>query len=371
MGFSIIIPILPDLAVDLGGSKESIWVAALYALMNFLFAPLWGNLSDRVGRRPVILWSIVITALSQFLLAFVISFPLLMLQRALAGIGSANISAANAYMADISNKENRARNMGLVGAAFGMGFIIGPVLGGFLYDAFGLMGVGYGSGILSCLNLVLAYFLLPESLKEKQPDLSKRINPFSPLKQAMKRVEVRRLYTLNFLSIMAFAMMQVTAALMWEEHFLLNKKEIGLVFSFIGLSSALVQFGLVGIMNRLLGEKKLVVIGLILMMLSLVALPLVPGIWMELFPLAGLALATGCLNPSLLSLLSAQVSPKEQGNILGSNQSIGSLGRMAGPFLGGFLYAVDFRVPYLFGGFILLLALLFTFDTYRKYTLRA
>jgi len=132
LGFSIIIPILPDLAVTLGGSKTALAVAALYALMNFLFSPFWGTLSDRYGRRPIILVSVLITAASQFLFGFVGSLAMLALQRSLAGIGSANISAANAYIADISTKENRTKNMGLIGAAFGMGFIIGPVVGGYV-----------------------------------------------------------------------------------------------------------------------------------------------------------------------------------------------------------------------------------------------
>lgn len=366
LGFSIIIPILPDMAVTLGGGKAALAVAALYAVMNFVFSPLWGNMSDRIGRRPVILISIVITALAQFMFGFVTAFWMLMVQRSLAGIGSANISAANAYMADISTKENRAKNMGLIGAAFGMGFIIGPVVGGFLYEWYGIMGVGVGSGILSVLNLIMAYFLLPESLKEKNPNSSRKLNPITPLVEAMKHRGVRGLFLLNFLFICAFALMQVTAAILWEEHFLLSKKEIGLMFSFIGLSSAVVQFGLVGFLNKRLGERRMLVIGLVLMMFSLTSLPLVPNIQWELAALAVLALASGCINPSLLSLLSGQVGPKEQGNIMGLNQSFGSLGRVAGPAIGGLLYAIDFRIPYIGAGFIVVLALLFTFDLLRK-----
>ncbi|MDX5321236.1 MAG: MFS transporter, partial [Bacteroidota bacterium] len=210
LGFSIIIPILPDLAVSMGEpltrilpvenldtDKVALAVAALYPLMNFLFAPFWGSLSDRLGRRPVILFSIGVTAVSQFWFAFISAFWMLALQRCLAGIGSANISAANAYIADISTKETRAKNMGLIGAAFGMGFIIGPVIGGFLYESYGLFGVGMASGGLSLINLIFGYFYLHESLQEKNTETKGSMNPIKPLLKAMNHRAVRGIFLLN------------------------------------------------------------------------------------------------------------------------------------------------------------------------------
>lgn len=366
LGFSIIIPILPDLAVTLGGGKIALSVAALYALMNFIFSPFWGSLSDRYGRRPIILISILITAGAQFLFGFVGSLAMLAVQRSLAGIGSANISAANAYIADISTKENRTKNMGLIGAAFGMGFIIGPVVGGYVYEGFGLMGIGIVSGLLSLANFVMAAVFLKESLVEKNTTSKNTLNPITPLLKAMKNRAVRSMFLLNLLFIAAFALMQVTAAILWEDHFLLTKKEIGLVFAFIGFCSAVVQAGLVGILNKKLGEKRLLSIGLVMMMLALISMPLAPNMGWELVALAFIALANGCVSPSVLSLLSSQVGPKEQGNIMGLNQSLGSLGRVIGPVLGGVLYSFNFHLPYFGGAIIIVLALLFTFDIYRK-----
>lgn len=366
LGFSIIIPILPDLAVTLGGGKIALAVAALYALMNFLFSPFWGSLSDRYGRRPIILISVLITAVAQFLFGFVGSLTMLALQRCLAGIGSANISAANAYIADISTKENRTKNMGLIGAAFGMGFIIGPVMGGYLYEYYGLMGVGIASGLLSLFNFAMAALFLKESLIEKNTSSRNTLDPVTPLLKAMRNRAVRGLFLLNLLFIAAFALMQVTAAILWEEHFLLSKKEIGLVFAFIGFCSAIVQAGLVGILNKKLGEKRLLTIGLLMMMFALAAMPLAPNIGWELVALAFIALANGCVSPSILSLLAAESSPKEQGNVMGLNQSLGSLGRVIGPVLGGVLYSFNFHLPYFGGAFIIVLALLFVFDIYRK-----
>lgn len=366
LGFGIIIPILPGLAVKLGGSANALAIAAMYAGMNFLFAPLWGSLSDRFGRRPIILISIVITAAANFLFGWVDSIWILLIQRSLAGMGSANISAANAYVADISDKKDRAKNMGLIGAAFGLGFIFGPMIGGYFKTHFGILGVGLVSGGLGVLNLVTAYFFLPESLKEKSRDTKLSLDPLSPLLAAMKDRFVRGLFLLNFIFIAAFSLMQVTVAVLWEKHYGLIESEIGFMFGFIGLSSAIVQGTLVGPLNSRFGEKTLLTAGFILMAIGMVSLPYFPSVWGELIPLAIIALANGMIGPSILSLLSGYAQPQEQGRILGLNQSLGSLGRVAGPVIGGPLYAWHYQAPYIGSGLLLTFALIFTIDIYRK-----
>lgn len=366
LGFGIIIPILPGLALKLGGDANSLAVAAMYAAMNFLFAPLWGSLSDRFGRRPIILNSIVITAAANFLFGWVDSIWILLIQRSLAGMGSANISAANAYVADISDKKDRAKNMGLIGAAFGLGFIFGPMIGGYFKTHFGIMGVGLVSGGLGVLNLVTAYFFLPESLKAKNRENKLSLDPVSPLIAAMKDRMVRNLFLLNFIFICAFSLMQVTVAVLWEKHYGLVESEIGFMFGFIGLSSAIVQGTLVGPLNKRFGEKTLLTAGFILMAVGMVSLPYFPSVWGELIPLAIIALANGMISPSILSILSGYAAPHEQGRILGLNQSLGSLGRVAGPVLGGPLYAWNYEAPYIGSGILLTFALIFTIDIYRK-----
>ncbi|HYG16042.1 MAG TPA: MFS transporter, partial [Bacteroidia bacterium] len=186
MGFGIIIPILPNLSVQLTGEKSSLAVAGVYALMNFLFSPFWGTMSDRYGRRPIILVSILLTAAGNLLFGFVTTFWLLIVQRALSGIGSANISAASAYIADISTPENRAKNMGLIGAAFGLGFIFGPAIGGFLAKHYGILGIGVFSAGLGVINFGLAYFLLPESLQEKRPEAPLTFRPVTMLFRSLQ-----------------------------------------------------------------------------------------------------------------------------------------------------------------------------------------
>lgn len=368
MGFGIIIPILPNLSVDLTGNTSSLAVAGVYALFNFIFAPLWGSLSDKYGRRPIILVSILLTAGANFLFGFVATFWMLIIQRALAGIGSANISAANAYIADVSTPENRTKNMGLVGAAFGLGFVFGPFFGGLVFHSYGLMGIGVFSAGLSVLNFIMAYFLLPESLKEKQKEIKFQLKPITQLMGAMKINVVRELFTLNFVFTLAFSMMYVTAAVLWKNRYDLNELQIGYVFSFIGIASAVVQGLLVGPMNRLYGERKLLYAGLVFGAIGLISMPFVPTnmFWLQLVALSFIALANGCVMPSILGLLSNSVSGREQGRMLGLNQSIGALGRVFGPAFGGVLYDLNFSAPYVAGSLVCLASLYIVFDLIKN-----
>ncbi|MGV3596870.1 MAG: MFS transporter [Bacteroidota bacterium] len=372
MGFGIIIPVLPNLSVELTGSKSSLAVAGVYALMNFIFAPFWGTLSDRFGRRPIILISILLTAAANFLFGFVTAFWILILQRALAGIGSANISAANAYVADISTPENRTKNMALVGAAFGLGFIFGPAIGGYLGKHYGVFGIGAFSAALSVVNFVMAYFLLPESLAEKNHTARFELKPVTQLISALKVPVIRELLTLNFVFTLAFSMMQITAAVLWKGMYGLDESQIGYVFSFIGLSSALVQGVLVGKMNKRFGERKLLYAGLILMAIGLIAMPIVPPshFYLELAALALIALANGCITPSVLGLLSKTASKAEQGKMLGLNQSAGSLARVFGPAVGGIAYDLNFHAPYFSGALICLSTLYLVYNLMQNNALK-
>lgn len=359
LGFGIIVPILPNFVkVNLGGTSALVgMIAALYAIMNFLFAPFWGTLSDRLGRRPVIAISVALTMLSYVILAITDNFWLLVISRALSGIGSANISAANAYIADITPPEKRAKNMGIIGAAFGLGFIFGPPVGGYLMEHTGMAGVGGVSAALCALNLILVLWLLPESLSLKNPEAPFSMRPVRDLFAAMQQREIRHLFLLNFMFIMAFSMMQITAALLWKEFYDKSDSQIGNTFAFIGLSSALVQGFLVGWLNRVFGERRLLQIGFPLMGIGLITMPLVPVslyIPLELLAILLIALANGCIMPSVLSLISRSASAAEQGKMLGLNQSFGSLARVFGPVLGGAIYDLSHYSPYVLGMLMML-----------------
>jgi multidrug resistance protein len=364
LGFGLVIPILPVFSKELHASAIEIGlIAGLYSLMNFIFAPFWGTLSDKIGRRPVMLISITITTFAYLFFAFTHSLTMLVISRIFAGIGSANISAAQAYISDITEPQDRAKNMGLLGAAFGLGFIFGPPVGGYLKAISGngsVALVGYFAAALCAINLVMAYLWLPESIKEKQPHKAFRFKPIHDIFIAIKRPVLNELYILNFVYITAFAMMQITAAILWIEHYFLNEKEVGFVFMFIGLISAILQGGFVGKLNKTFGEKKLLFIGGFSMITGLLIIPYVPlnHFWLMFVSMTFIAFSNACITPAITSLISQSAKHGEQGQALGMNQSFGSLARVAGPALGGFLYQLHFSLPYLGGSALMVICIL-------------
>ena len=357
LGFGLIIPVLPIFAQDLGASSLLIGViAASYSFMQFMFAGVWGGLSDKYGRRPIILISTLVMTVAYIVFGLSTSLILLLISRLLAGLGAANISAAQAFISDITPPENRAKNFGIIGAAFGLGFIIRPPVGGWLKDDYGIEWVGYVAAGISLLNFILAYFLLPESLLEGKAEVLQIKNPFSGLIDGLKRPIIRELLIINVIFIVAFSMMQITSTIMWEGHFGLNSKQIGYVFGFIGLLAVTIQGTLLGWFNRKLGERKLLTLGNVLVGLGLLTMPYVPidlFVPLELISLVFLSMGNAFLAPTISSLLSQSAGKHEQGAILGVAQSSGSLGRLIGPILGGYLYGFRFDIPFLLGFFIM------------------
>lgn len=360
LGFGIIIPILPIFTKELGAQDYQIGlIAMIYPIMNFLFAPLWGTLSDRYGRRPIILVSVLITGLAYLVFAQVNALYLLFLSRFLSGIGSANISVAQAYITDMTTPHERTKKLGLLGAAFGIGFIIGPSLGGFLKSIStpGMVDwVGYVTASMSFANFALAYFLLPETTKPKRGDAPFNFKVVTGIITELKKPSIRELLLINFIFIAAFMLMQMASSLMWKEVDGLSDKQIGYVFAFVGLATAIVQGTLVGRMVKWLGEKKMLTYGIFFMIAGMVILPLVGESYFipfELIGLALIALANGCLTPSITSLISKYSNPGDVGQVLGVNQSFGSIARAAGMGVSGFLYGIDFHVPFFIGALLM------------------
>ncbi len=350
LGFGILIPILPIYIKELGYKADMAGlVIAIYSVMNFVFGPVWGMLSDRFGRRPVMLMSIAITAVSYVFLSQATTFLLVFLARFLAGIGSANISTAQAYITDITTPANRAKALGLIGAAFGIGFVIGPPVGGTLKQHMGMEWVGWVPAILCSINLVMAFFLLPESLSNRNKDLAFRFNPIADLARELRRPQIRELFWLNFLYITAFSIITITVALFWKEHHKLADDKISYTFALMGLVSAVVQGGLIGKLSARWGEQRLMQYGIVSMIVGSVLIPLGPVGWFfPIQPLAIglLALGTSLLTPSIASLVSQAALPHERGQLLGSMQSFASLARAVGPAIGGVLYTYAFYWPY-------------------------
>lgn len=354
LGFGIIIPILPIFSKELGAANYQVGLIAMsYPIMNFLFAPFWGSLSDRYGRRPIILGSVFLTTLAYLIFSQATTLWILLLSRTLSGIGSANLSVAQAYVADVSKPEERAKAMGLIGAAFGLGFIIGPTAGGYL-KSMSSVGhvdwVGYGAAAICLVNLLLAYFNLPESLTVRKKEVTFNFRIVSGILAELRRPVIRELLLINFIFITAFMIMQIAASLFWRESIGLTEVQMGYMFAFIGALTVVVQGGLVGRAVKHFGEFRLLMVGSIL---SLIAFAMIPWVdsstfipW-ELLAFALLALANGCITPSITSLLSKSADAREVGQVLGVNQSFGSVARAAGMALSGFLYEFDLHLPFL------------------------
>lgn len=369
MGFGIFIPVVPIYARELNASDALVGdTGALFSLMMFIFTPVWGLLSDRYGRRPIILAALGLSALSYVMFAHASTLFILIASRMLTGIGSGNITAAQAYITDITPPEGRAKAMGLIGAAFGLGFIFGPPMGSFIYMHFGIEWVGYIAAIICVVNMVAVWLYLPESLNEKVRDRAIRVKPVSGAIRALKEERFRDLYLISFIFITAFSMMQMTIALLWTDDYGLDKEQIGWMFAAVGLASAIVQGGMIGWLQKTFGERRLMIYGCICMAVGLGMIAFIPQslfLPLNIVSIALLALGNGCLNPTILSQLSKNAEQREQGEVLGLNQSFGSLARIVGPAIGGRLYGLHHMLPYISSGVIMLGALYYVYAYQR------
>jgi MFS transporter, DHA1 family, tetracycline resistance protein len=361
MGFGIFVPVVPIYARELNASESLVGdTGALFSLMMFIFTPFWGTLSDRYGRRPVILIALGISALSYVLFAQATTLVVLIISRMLTGVGSGNITAAQAYITDITPPEGRAKALGLIGAAFGLGFIFGPPLGSLVFDRLGVEWVGYVAAILCVLNMAAVWAFLPESLTEKVTGGKIRIKPITSAIKALREPRFRDLFIISFIYITAFSMMQMTIAMYWYDDYGLDKTKIGYMFAVVGLGSAIVQGTMVGWLQRTFGERNLMIYGALMVAIGLGMIAFIPKdlfLPLSLLSIALLSLGNGCLSPTLLAQLSRNAEQHEQGEVLGMNQSFGSLARIAGPALGGRLYEQYHGLPYIVSGLIMCLAL--------------
>jgi MFS transporter, DHA1 family, tetracycline resistance protein len=369
VGFGIVLPLLPTYARELGASPLEIGlVAGAYSLMQFFFSPIWGGISDRIGRRPVILFSVATSVFSYFIFSQATTLLLLFISRMLAGIGSANVSATQAYITDISTPEERSKKLGIIGAAFGLGFVLGPPIGGLIKTHFGIVYVGYTASVLTLLDLILAYFLLPESLKVKKPHAQfKFFNP-DAFTKAFAKPELARLMIINFCFVFAFVNMQISVPLLWQEHYDQNEASVGYLFALIGIISVIIQGGLIGKITQAIGERKTLVWGTIIMFFGITGLPFVPQgmlVGAGLLVLAAVAVGNGLCTPTNTALISLYTSPDMQGETLGIAQSIGSIGRILGPLSGSLLYGLEYHTPYLAGGVFLIAATLLSTTMFR------
>ena len=348
VGFGIVIPLLPFYASRFGASPFVIGVLfASYSVMQLVFSPVLGRLSDRHGRRPVLLLSLLGTAFGFFVLGAAerfedagVALTLLFIGRIIDGISGANISTAQAYVADVTTPENRAKGMGLVGAAFGLGFIFGPAIGGTL-SLWGKSVPFIFAGCLALANAVLLYFALPETVTPGHPARTTRVRGFGAMLAELRRPVLGPVLSIYFLFIVAFSIMTTTFALYTMRRFGYEEHHNGYLFAFIGVLAVIVQGGLIGRLVRRHGELPFVIGGAALFVAGLAALPFVGpaagGLAALLVVLAVLANGNAMATPSLQALASRTAGGNEQGLALGLTQSAASLARVVGPLIGGWL----------------------------------
>jgi len=358
VGFGIILPALPYYAEAFGAT--GVWIGAIlaaYSAAQLVGASLLGRLSDRVGRRPILLLSLAGSAASLVLCGLAGSLWLLLVARALAGLFGGSIAAAQAVIADVTAPGERAKYMGLLGASVGLGFVFGPAIGAGL-SRFGFGAAAFAAAGLAALNLVFALFRLPETRTAE-----KRIRPharfdWSSFVDALRHPSIGRLLAATFLSTLAFVAMEATFALLGQARFGLDAGRLGLVFTYVGVVMVIVQGGLVGRLAPRFGERALATAGALIMAASLGALPFVPSVGIALGVLAALAVGQGLTTPMLATLLSRATDADEQGGTLGLGQSLAAAARAVGPIGAGWLYDRAAAAPYAVSAAVMVLAAL-------------
>jgi MFS family permease len=390
VGFGIVLPLLPGYAEDnfkpdfsakglvIGG------IIASFSLMQFLFAPAWGKLSDRIGRRPVMLISNLGACGSYALFAIAsgmsgtVGLLWILASRIFAGICGANLSVASAYIADISPPEKRSARMGLIGMAFGLGFIFGPAIGGFAYtgitlgdfsffgihvpllfefDGFGKQGPGWVASCFCAVNFILGWFILGESRKPGSGPVTSRPK-FAQWGHTLALPRMGLLIGVFFLATFCFTCFESTFPLLAKDQFAANSKkfarDVPYFFTYAGFIAALVQ-GVIGRLIKKFGEPNLIFFSLIVFAIGLAGLPFAKSVWEILIVLAVLAIGSGLNRPPVFGMISLNSSPHEQGANLGVAQSFGALARILGPIFAGSLFFVHPALPCLICGGIALL----------------
>jgi MFS transporter, DHA1 family, tetracycline resistance protein len=383
IGFGIVLPLLPGYAEDnfrpdfsakgfvIGG------IIASFSAMQFFFAPLWGRLSDRIGRRPVMLISNLGAAGSYALFAIACSLSgttglvWILISRIFAGICGANLSVASAYIADISPPEKRTARMGLIGMAFGLGFIFGPALGAFSIEIFhSKQAPGWVAASFCAANFILGWFILGESRQPNSAPVAPRpkMNQWS---HTLAQPKLGLLILVFFFATFCFTCFESTFPLMAKDYFSKTvpffsgekfNLHVGYVFSYAGIIAALLQGGLVGWLVKKFGEPKLIFSSLIIFAVGLAALPFAKTLPEILIVLALLAIGSGLNRPPVFGMISLSSSPHEQGANLGVAQSFGSLARILGPIFASTLFFVKPSLPYVICGGIALLTGLFAWQ---------
>ncbi|MCB0365714.1 MAG: MFS transporter [Bdellovibrionaceae bacterium] len=382
IGFGIIIPLSPYLASEFGADALQVGLLmTVYSGAQFLFSPLWGQLSDKFGRRPIILMSLVGAGVAHLIFAMAQTYWLLFAARLFAGVFGANISTAMAYIADITEEKDRSKNMGLVGAAFGLGFVLGPALGalfGWVGELLGTappFGKSFAAVVASaiCLaNAAVAWRVLKESLPMGKRGMRERKPRFEMIMIHLKRPVVGQLQVMYFLASFAMAHMEASLFLFVQDDFQWSLTKAGLGFAYVGVIMVITQGYLIRKLLPKIGEKRMLMSGLVMKAAGLSGIALSGQIWGLAVAVTLLGLGTGFINPALSGSISLLTPEDQQGGVMGVNQSLSALGRIVGPVLGGWFYRdITHQTPFWAGAMIVVVSLLIGLSVFTRLPVRA
>lgn len=375
VGFGIVIPIIPILSRNFGATAlQTGLLLSVYSLMQFLFSPFWGRLSDRVGRRPILLLCLVGEGFSYILFAYARSLEMLFIARLLAGFFGASLSTASAYISDVTPANERSKGMALIGAAFGLGFVVGPALGGLLavwgrhISAETHFDTTFSSLWVAAIcfaNFIFAIKFLKESLTEKSPSAEKK-KRFATLFHYLNVKTVGPLMTVFLLASLAMSGMEATLILYMGEKFGWDVKQVSFGFAYIGVIIVFTQGFLVRRLIPKWGERKVLRLGLLLFAIGLTGIAVAQNLTIMAITMTLLSLGNGLSNPSILGSISLLTKSTEQGATLGTTQSMASLGRILGPAIGGALYgSLAFTAPFWASGIMAFVALAIVLNIFK------
>jgi MFS family permease len=369
LGFGLIIPVMPTYAQQFHASDLEVGLLiASYSFAQFIFTPFWGRLSDKVGRRPVLLVSLLASTVGYIIWGFSNSLMMLFASRLIAGMGNANIAVAQAYVSDVTTEETRSKGMGAIFAAFGVGFVLGPALGGFLtnrhvLEAMGLSFIadhslhviGFVAAAFSLTDLILTSFILPEPEKRSHAGEEKYGVGMSFIGQTLSTKKLQASLAIFFISTFAFANMEATIVLLTQQKFHFTPMQNSMLFTWVGVCICLIQGA--HRVTKKYGEKTMIGLGTSLLSVGLLAVPFADNMPMVYTVMAVLAIGSGVNTPCNQAMLS-KLAPRESvGGVLGVGQSLATLGRILGPAIGCFLFQnVGLQAPYMVGAASMALA---------------
>ncbi len=362
-GFGLILPLLPFWAQHLGANATGVGlILTMYALAQFVFTPILGRLSDRYGRKPVIVVSLLIEALSFALSALANALPMLLAARFIGGLGASNIGSAQAVVSDITQPEGRARGMGMIGAAIGLGFVVGPAIGGMLAPLGAAVPFWAAMGV-ALVNALLVLRFLPETRKRREAIEGENTTHqsgnllFAGWRYVVKSGALARLIAINLLFTIAFTAMEAVFPLFTQHTFGWTAMQNGYIFTYVGFIIVIMQGGLVGQLVKRFGERGLAIGGMVMLAAGLILLTRSVNLALLLIALGILSAGDGAVTPTLSTLLSFAGPTEAQGETLGLAQGIAGLGRVVGPLLAGVLFQLGGAgAPFLVGGILAALA---------------